>query len=207
MTQGLFILMALICSLTYILLRDELKILSKLHAFAGNPLSGAVCTNCFEKCTYFFANIKDELRNTPNLLRKTVVLPDMNYGNSLDDSYSIEMQKAALLKYAMYIHFKSTNLRITVCGILIETKCLNYWWYGQSPKIWLHPLACLSHCKANMVHNSGPYFIWDAPLSLASSASSSVLPLYPSTMHPYSSSSSLLLTLIVSWMFIHHQNL
>ncbi len=41
----------------YLLLRDELKILSKLQAFAGNPLCVAVCTNCFEKCTYFCANI------------------------------------------------------------------------------------------------------------------------------------------------------
>ncbi len=39
----------------YLLLRDKLKILSKLQAFAENPLCGAVCTNCFEK--YFFANI------------------------------------------------------------------------------------------------------------------------------------------------------
>ncbi len=75
MTQGLFILMSLICSLTYtvyLLLRDELKILSKLQAFARNPLCGAVCTNCFEKCTYYFANIKDDLRNAPKRLRKTV---------------------------------------------------------------------------------------------------------------------------------------
>ncbi len=43
--------------LTYLLLRDELKILSKLQAFAGNLLRGAVCTKCFEKCTYFCANI------------------------------------------------------------------------------------------------------------------------------------------------------
>ncbi len=28
-----------------------------LQAFAGNPFCGAVCTNCFEKCTYFFASI------------------------------------------------------------------------------------------------------------------------------------------------------
>ncbi len=100
-----------------------------------------------------------------------------------------------------YIHFKSTNLHITVCGMLIE--CLSYWGYGQSPNIWLHPSTRFSHCKAmidNMVHNSGPYFIWYSPMYLASSASSSVLPL--STMHPYSSSSSRLLTLIVSWMFI-----
>ncbi len=41
----------------YLHLRDELKILSKLQAFARNTLCGAVSTNCFEKCTYFFANI------------------------------------------------------------------------------------------------------------------------------------------------------
>ncbi len=35
----------------------------------------------------------------------------------------------------------------------------------------------------NMVHNSGPYFIWYGPLSLASSASSSDLPL----LHFYAS--------------------
>ncbi len=60
MTQGLFVLMALIMFLdinTFYFLRDELKILSKLQAFAGNPLCGSVCTNCFEKCTYFFASI------------------------------------------------------------------------------------------------------------------------------------------------------
>ncbi len=56
----------------FLLLRDELKILKKLQAFAGNPLCGAICTNCFEKCTYFSANIKDDSRNAPKLLRKTV---------------------------------------------------------------------------------------------------------------------------------------
>ncbi len=59
--------------LYYLLLREELKILSKLQAFAGNLLCGAVCTNCFEKFTYFFANIKDDSRNTPKRLRKTVM--------------------------------------------------------------------------------------------------------------------------------------
>ncbi len=29
--------------------------------------------NCFEKCTYFFADIKDDLRNLPKQLRKTVI--------------------------------------------------------------------------------------------------------------------------------------
>ncbi len=31
-----------------------------------------------------------------------LVLPALNYGNSLDDSYSTEMQKAALLMYAIF---------------------------------------------------------------------------------------------------------
>ncbi len=53
----------------YLLLRDELKILSKLQAFA---LCGAFCMKCFEKCTYF-ANIKDDLRNAWKRLRKTVI--------------------------------------------------------------------------------------------------------------------------------------
>ncbi len=105
---------------------------------------------CFEKCTYFCANIKDDSRNAP------------------------KRQGRWIWSIAQYL------------------------------------AAPFSHCKAmidNMVHKSGPYLIWYAPLSLASSASSSVLPLYPSTMHPYSSSSSRLLTLIVSWMFIHRHNL
>ncbi len=41
----------------YLLLRDELKLLSKLQALAGNSLHGVVCTDCFEKCSYFFVNI------------------------------------------------------------------------------------------------------------------------------------------------------
>ncbi len=57
----------------YLLLRYELKILSKLQAFAGNPLCGAVCTNCFEKCTDFFANIKYDSRNAPKRLWKSVM--------------------------------------------------------------------------------------------------------------------------------------
>ncbi len=46
--------------------------MSKLQAFAGNQLCGAVCTNCFEKCTYWFADVKDDLRNVPKRLIKTV---------------------------------------------------------------------------------------------------------------------------------------
>ncbi len=50
------------------------------------------------------------------------MLSDVNYGNSLDDSYCNEMQKAVLLMYAIY-PFKSTNLHITECAILIERDC------------------------------------------------------------------------------------
>ncbi len=102
-----------------------------------------------------------------------------------------------------YIHFKITH---DVCGILIEKDCFKLLF------IWLisqYLAAHFSHFKAminNMVHNGGPYLIWYAPLSLASSASSSVLPLFPFIMHPYSSSSSWLLTLIVSWMYIECKN-
>ncbi len=37
------------------------------------------------------------------------MLPDVNYGNSLDDSYCTEMQKAALLLYAIYAFQKCTH--------------------------------------------------------------------------------------------------
>jgi len=60
--------MELVCSYTYLLLRNELNIMSKLQAFAGNPLCGAVCTDCFKKCTFWFANIKDDLRNVSKQL-------------------------------------------------------------------------------------------------------------------------------------------
>jgi len=104
---------------------------------------------------------------------------------------------AALLM--LYIHFKSKNILIYVCGILIERHCFKIFEL-LIRSISQYLAATFSYFKAmidNMVLNSGPYFIWYAPL--ASSASSSVLPLYPST-HPYSSSSSRLLMLIVSWM-------
>ncbi len=71
MTQGLFTVMFID---KYLLKIFSSSLKSKLQAFAGNPLFGAVCTNCFEKCTYFFANIteKDDSRNAPKRLRKTV---------------------------------------------------------------------------------------------------------------------------------------
>ncbi len=79
--------------------------------------------------------------------------------SSLDDSYCIEMQKAALLMYAIY-----------PCGILIERDCFEMFELLRIWSISQYLTAPFSHCKAmidNMVHNSGPYFIWYAPLSLA----------------------------------------
>ncbi len=49
--------MALLFIDKFLVLRDELQILSKLQAFAGHLLCGAVCINSFEKCTYLFVNI------------------------------------------------------------------------------------------------------------------------------------------------------
>ncbi len=95
-----------------------------------------------------------------------------------------------------------------------------YWLKGLFGNVWIKVLgygpisqylaAPFSHCKAmidNMLHNSVPYFIWYAPLSLTSSSSSSVYlcthpciltPLLPLPLfylctlpcNPYSSSSS-----------------
>ncbi len=63
--------------------------------------------------------------------------------------------------------------------------------------------APFSHCKAmidNIISSDMCLCPWPLlPLPLFC--------LYPSTMHPYSSSSSRLLTLMVFWMFIHRQNL
>ncbi len=88
--------------------------------------------------------------------------------------------------YVCHISFKSTHLHIIVSGILIERDCFKMF---ELLRIWLisqHLAAHFSHCKAiidNMVLNSGLYFIdmrlCPRPLS---SASSSVLPVYPSTM-------------------------
>lgn len=64
---------ALTSSMTERFAFDRLRILNKLWAFAGKPLCCAVCTTCFEKCTYCFANVEDDLRNAPKRLRKTVM--------------------------------------------------------------------------------------------------------------------------------------
>ncbi len=60
----------------YLLLRDKRNISNHLQAFVSNLLRGAVCTNCFEKCTYF-ANIKNDWRNAKRL-RKTNVISLMS---------------------------------------------------------------------------------------------------------------------------------
>ncbi len=57
----------------YLLLRNELSILSKWHAFAGYQLGFAVCTNCFEKCINCCATVNSDVRNAPKRLRKTVM--------------------------------------------------------------------------------------------------------------------------------------
>ncbi len=81
----------------------------------------------------------------------TVVLPDVNYGNSLDDSYCTEIQKAALLMYAIF-PFKCTNLHITVCGILIERDCFKMFELLRIWSISQFLAAPFSHCKA-MIDN------------------------------------------------------
>ncbi len=45
------------------------------------------------------------------------MLPDVNYGNSLDDIYCIEMQKAALLMYAIYPFQKYKFTHYCMCDI------------------------------------------------------------------------------------------
>ncbi len=99
-----------------------------------------------------------------------------------------------------YIHFKSTK-HFTVRGILIVRDCFEMF---ELLRIW-----SISQYLADWQHGpqQWPLFHLICASVLGLSASSSVLPLYHSTMHPYSSSSSRLLTLIVSWMFIHCQNL
>jgi hypothetical protein len=65
----------------YLLLRDELTILSKRLAFAINPWCFAICMNCFEKYISGFANVEDDSRNVPKRLRKTLKsIPDRNTG-------------------------------------------------------------------------------------------------------------------------------
>jgi len=43
----------------------------------------------------------------------------------------------------------------------------------------------LCHCKANIVHNCGPYFIWYASMSLASSSVLPLTPLLPLSCWPW----------------------
>ncbi len=60
----------------------------------------------------------------------------LNYGNILDHSYSTEIQKAALLMYAIF-PFKSTHLKITVSGIKMF----------ELLRISQYLAAPFSHCK------------------------------------------------------------
>lgn len=46
-------------------IRRSKDFLSELQACEGNLLCGVVCRNCFEKCTYRFADIKNDLRTVP----------------------------------------------------------------------------------------------------------------------------------------------
>lgn len=54
----------------YLLLRNELSMLSKRHASAGYQLGFAVCTNSLEKCM----NVGSDVRNAPKPLRTAVKL-------------------------------------------------------------------------------------------------------------------------------------
>ena len=40
--------------------------------FKGNPLCDAICTNCFEKCTWCSENVEDDSRNEPKQRWKSV---------------------------------------------------------------------------------------------------------------------------------------
>ncbi len=142
-----------------------------------------------------------------NITLHSISITWCNLWQQLDDSYSTVLKCRRLhFLFMPYILSKVQIYTLLYLGYWLKetfSKCLRIWSISQ------YLAAPFSHCKVidNMVQNSGSYIIWYAPLSLASSASSSVFPLYPSTMHPYSSSSSRLLTLIVSWMFIHRHNL
>ena len=53
----------------YLLLRDVLRIFSDWLALETYLLYIAVCTNCSEKCTYYFAHVRDDVKNAPKRLR------------------------------------------------------------------------------------------------------------------------------------------
>ncbi len=81
----------------YLLLRNELSILSKWHAFAGYQLGFAVCTNCFEKCINCCANVNSDVRNAPKRLRKTVIYINGNIESSQRGIRSVLTAHAQLL--------------------------------------------------------------------------------------------------------------
>ena len=55
-------------ALTFLLLGIE----SRLQAFSGNPLCGAVCMNCLGN-VLTFENVKDDSRDVPKRLRNTLI--------------------------------------------------------------------------------------------------------------------------------------
>ncbi len=93
------------------------------------------------------------------------------------------------------------------CKILIERDCFKMFELLRISQYLAAPVI-VSH---GWLHGPQQWPLFNlmctSVLGLFCPGSSSVLPLYPSTMHPFSTSSSRLLTLIVFWMFIHCQNL
>ncbi len=120
-----------------------------------------------------------------------VVLPDVNYGNSLDDSYCTEIQKAALLMYAIF-PFKSTNLHITVCGILIERDCFKMFELLRIWSISQFLAAPFSHCKAmidNIISSEMHFCPWPLlplPLFCLCTLPCILTPLLPLSCWPWS---------------------
>ncbi len=121
----------------------------------------------------------------------STVLPDVNYGNSLDDSYCTEIQKAALLMYAIFL-FKSTNLHITVCGILIERDCFKMFELLRIWSISQFLAAPFSHCKAmidNIISSDMhlcPWPLLPLPLFCLCTLPCTLTPLLPLSCWPWS---------------------
>lgn len=42
-----------------------------MQAFAGDPLCADACMNSFEKCIYWFAYVKDDLKKCTKVTKKT----------------------------------------------------------------------------------------------------------------------------------------
>ncbi len=94
--------------------------------------------------------------------------------------WQLDWNAEGCASYVCHISFQSAHLHINVCGILIERDCFEFFELLRIWSISQYLAVPFNHCKAmidKMVHNSGPYLIWYVTLSVASSASSSVLPL------------------------------